>query len=283
MVRTAKSAGFIVGFSTNATLLDADRSRALCEAGLDWIAYSIDGATRETYERIRVGASFEKVTENLNGLRQVKAEKGIRQPATMLFFVMMKENVQELPAMVEWAKARGIDRLVAKNLDVILAEADEERRIFKNQGEGEIDPYVMEAVTEARKRARDLELPFRAYDLLPTERPICEQYPLNTMFIAWDGCISPCISLSYLRDRRFAGKWERTPPVRFGNAGTDSLEAIWEKPEYQNFRKLFRDRTRGESGNLSRALLPDFSPSQERRCFPDPPQGCGVCYYLYGV
>jgi MoaA/NifB/PqqE/SkfB family radical SAM enzyme len=283
MVRMAKSAGCITGFSTNATLLDAERARTLWEAGLDWIAYSVDGATPATYEKIRVGASFEKVMKNIEAVRQFKEEKGDRRPKTILIFVMMKENVHELTAMVKLAKSRGIDQVVAKNLDVILTEDDEERRIFKNQGEGAVDPYIAGAVADARKKAWDLKLPFRVYDLLPIERPICEQNPLNTMFIAWDGSVSPCISLSYIKDRCFAGRWERFPPVRFGNIGVESLEAIWEKPEYQNFRKLFWDRSKGRSGDLSRALLPDLSPYQERRCLPDPPQGCGVCYYLYGV
>jgi MoaA/NifB/PqqE/SkfB family radical SAM enzyme len=282
MLRMAKSSGCVVGFSTNATLLNPDRSQALVEAGLDWIAYSVDGSTPETYGRIRVGASFEKVMENIAGVQRLREKRRSEKPRTMLFFVMMKENVHELPTMVKLAKSKGIDQVVAKNLDVILKEGDDERRIFKNSGEGEVDPTVSSLVAEARKEARDLRVPLRVYDLVPAERPMCEQNPLKTLFVAWDGDVSPCITLSYIQDRGFEGKWHRFPIVRFGNAATEPLEVIWEKLEYRNFRKLLQERAKEASGNFTEFLIPE-SDFQERRCTSKPPQGCGVCYYLYGV
>jgi MoaA/NifB/PqqE/SkfB family radical SAM enzyme len=196
---------------------------------------------------------------------------------------MMKENVQELPAMVKLAKSMGIDQIVAKNLDVILKEGDDERRIFKNRGEGEVDPSVSRAVAEAKREARDLKILLRVYELVPAENPICEQSPLKTLFVAWDGSVSPCINLSYIQDRCYEGKWQRFPIVRFGNVVTEPLDAIWKKPEYRNFRKLLQERGKGKSGDFTESLVPDFSDYQERRCSSKPPQGCGVCYYLYGV
>ena len=283
MVRQVKSAGCMVGFSTNATLLFPDRSQSLLEAGLDWIAYSIDGATPATYEKIRVGASFEKVMKNIAGVQQLKERRGSKKPRAMLFFVMMKENVHELSAMVRLAKSMGIDQIVAKNLDVILKEGDDERRIFKNMGEGEVDPSVSMAVAQAKEVARDLKISLRVYELAPAEKPICEQSPLKTLFVAWDGSVSPCINLSYIQDRCFGGKWQRFPIVRFGNVATEPLDVIWKKPEYRNFRKLLQERGEGEYGNLTESLIPDLSDYSERRCSSKPPQGCGVCYYLYGV
>jgi MoaA/NifB/PqqE/SkfB family radical SAM enzyme len=283
MVRTAKSSGCTVGFSTNVTLLTPDRAHALAEAGLDWIAYSVDGATPETYEKIRVGASFEKVMGNIAGVQHLREKRRSGKPRTRLFFVMMKENIGELPAMVELAKDKGIDQMVAKNLDVILTTDDEKRRVFKNQGEGDIDPSVARSVTDAWKKARDLKLPLRVFDLLPAERPVCEQNPLKTLFVAWDGSVSPCITLSYIQDRCFGGKWQRFPIVRFGNVAVETLEMIWQKPEYRRFRELLQERGKEESGNISESLIPDLSDYQERRCTSRPPQGCGACYYLYGV
>jgi len=283
MVRSAKSAGCVVGFSTNATLLFPEQTQIFLDAGIDWIAYSVDGATPETYERIRGGASFEKVMKNICGVQQLKERRGSIKPRTMLFFVMMKENVHELPAMVRLAKCMGIDQIVAKNLDVILKEGDDERRIFRNSGEGEVDSSVSMAVAEAREVARDLKILLRVYELTPAEKPICEQSPLKSLFVAWDGSVSPCINLSYIQDRCFGGKWQRFPIVRFGNVATEPLEVIWKKTEYRSFRKLLQKRGEGGSANFTESLLPDLSPYSERRCSSSPPPGCGVCYYLYGV
>jgi MoaA/NifB/PqqE/SkfB family radical SAM enzyme len=177
----------------------------------------------------------------------------------------------------------GIDQIVAKNLDVILKEGDDDRRIFKNRGEGEVDPSVSRAVAEAKREARDLKIGLRVYELSPTEKPICEQSPLKTLFVAWEGSVSPCINLSYIQDRCYEGKWQRFPIVRFGNVANESLEAIWKKPGYRNFRKLLQERGKDDSGSLTESLLPDLSEYRERRCSSGPPQGCGVCYYLYGI
>jgi MoaA/NifB/PqqE/SkfB family radical SAM enzyme len=59
--------------STNATLLGSANRRALLDSGADVIICSVDGATKETYERIRKGASFEVVVSNVQALL---AERG---------------------------------------------------------------------------------------------------------------------------------------------------------------------------------------------------------------
>jgi MoaA/NifB/PqqE/SkfB family radical SAM enzyme len=283
MVRLAKSSNCIVGFSTNAALLNPERAQDFLEAGLDWIAYSVDGATPATYEKIRGGASFEKIMGNISRVRRLKEKKKSQKPKTMLFFVMMKENIHELPAMIEMAHSLGIDHVVAKNLDVILKEGDDGRRIFKNIEEGEVDSNVSRVVGEAKKKAWGLRVPLKVYELSPTEKPVCEQTPLSTLFVAWDGSISPCINLSYIQDRCFGGRWQRFPIVRFGNVAKEPLEAIWEKSEYRDFRKLLRERANEHAGNVTESLIPNLLEYRESRRWPVAPPGCGVCYYLYGV
>src|SRR5687767_6096207 len=50
-VSTLSAAGVEVWFNTNATLIDDEKAEALAQAGATAITVSIDGATRETYER----------------------------------------------------------------------------------------------------------------------------------------------------------------------------------------------------------------------------------------
>lgn len=65
-VRYAKEQGIHeVSFNTNGTLLTEELIKCLCDAGLDWIIFSVDGATPKTYENIRQGGSFEKVYKNI--------------------------------------------------------------------------------------------------------------------------------------------------------------------------------------------------------------------------
>jgi hypothetical protein len=53
---------------SNGSLLNCDRAKGLIEAGLDEIKISIDGATKEEFERIRVPLKYETVMENIANL-----------------------------------------------------------------------------------------------------------------------------------------------------------------------------------------------------------------------
>ena len=65
MIRITRDAGIRTGMSTNATLLDDKRADMLLDSGLDYVILAFDGATKETYEKYRIGATFEKTRENI--------------------------------------------------------------------------------------------------------------------------------------------------------------------------------------------------------------------------
>lgn len=100
--------GATIGTTTNATLLDHDRAVELCKAGLDFIYFSVDGATKEIYEKIRVGANFETVLANISGM--VEVAKAYRpELRTMFNFVIQPENIHQIPDIAEMAAKLGIN------------------------------------------------------------------------------------------------------------------------------------------------------------------------------
>ena len=90
-----------VTFSTHAQYLTESRAVKLIEAGLDEIRFSIDGSSKETYEAIRTGLDFDKVTENVRaflGLRRqmgFKDREGNLKPKVHVRAVMMDSNKHE--------------------------------------------------------------------------------------------------------------------------------------------------------------------------------------------
>jgi MoaA/NifB/PqqE/SkfB family radical SAM enzyme len=68
MVRYAAARGIEVSTNSNLTLLTPARAERLIQSGLSRLHVSIDGATPETYERIRVRSRWQKVVDNLEGL-----------------------------------------------------------------------------------------------------------------------------------------------------------------------------------------------------------------------
>jgi MoaA/NifB/PqqE/SkfB family radical SAM enzyme len=65
MVEYAHKLGIRTRISTNLTILSESAVENMINSGLDELIASIDGASEETYQKYRVGGSFEKVIENL--------------------------------------------------------------------------------------------------------------------------------------------------------------------------------------------------------------------------
>lgn len=109
-VKYAKSQGIHeVSFNTNATSLTGELIKRLCEAGLDLIIFSVDGATKETYEKIRKGADFDKVYRNIVlTSKLIKANK--YRTKTRIQICPMPENEHEIGLWYETFKKYG-DRL----------------------------------------------------------------------------------------------------------------------------------------------------------------------------
>src|SRR5206468_9128553 len=67
MVAYAAERGIQVSTNSNLTLLNASRAERCVASGLDQLHVSLDGATAETYERIRVKSRVGRVMGNLDG------------------------------------------------------------------------------------------------------------------------------------------------------------------------------------------------------------------------
>lgn len=106
MVKYAKDRGVLeVMFNTNATLLDENKARGLIDAGLDKIICSIDGCTKEVYEKVRIGAKFETVLENIKRLQELKKEAGVKKPVVRVQMVDTPKNHHQIKEYLEfWGK-----------------------------------------------------------------------------------------------------------------------------------------------------------------------------------
>jgi short-subunit dehydrogenase len=82
-VGEAKAAGCEAGFLTNGMLLKTETIHNLIQKGIDWICVSIDAATADLYEKIRKGANFNRVCENVAQIGKLRYGK---IPKTMINF-----------------------------------------------------------------------------------------------------------------------------------------------------------------------------------------------------
>jgi MoaA/NifB/PqqE/SkfB family radical SAM enzyme len=280
MVRLAKAAGCSVGFSTNGLKFTPDLAKTSITLEQDWISFSVDGASADTYNKIRLGSDFETVIDHIRRLHELKVMSGSQTPQLMLVFVMMAENYHELPAYIDLAYSLGVQKVIAKNLDLILHEEDDARRLFNHTGSAplvNLEPIL----AEAQKRARKLGVGLRLYALQPQELAVCEHNPLHSLFFSWTGDISPCITLSYAAERVFNGQRHAVPCQRFGNINQESLDQIWHKPAYRQFRQAYEVRVRLDRETMLNRLISHSV--EEIPTQPPAPEGCQTCYYLYGI
>ncbi|MEM2963778.1 MAG: radical SAM protein [Candidatus Anstonellales archaeon] len=103
MVRYAKEKGILeVAFNTNATLLTEKMAKKLIAAGLDKIICSVDGYTPEVYEKIRVGAKFETVVNNIKTLQKIKQERGLTKPVVRVQMVDTPWNHHQIDEYIKY-------------------------------------------------------------------------------------------------------------------------------------------------------------------------------------
>jgi radical SAM protein with 4Fe4S-binding SPASM domain len=120
MIGLAREAGISTRLHTNATLLDAERGKALLEAGLDLISFSFDGFTPEAYAAIRRGADFDATLANIEGFLALKRERGGGRPVTIFETI----GFPEVTVAGQMAAREALrDRLVGRGLDKFIVKA----------------------------------------------------------------------------------------------------------------------------------------------------------------
>lgn len=96
---------------TNATFLDEKKARAIVNSPLSVLDISFDGATKETYDQIRVGGNFEETKNNIERFLKIRAESRRRSPYTLIHMVYMEKTKHEVkPFFEKWRKA-GVDEV----------------------------------------------------------------------------------------------------------------------------------------------------------------------------
>lgn len=126
MITYAASAGIRTRFHTNGTLLTREKAEKLLKAGPQLVSFSVDGFEKETYEKIRGGATFETTVENIKRFASLRREMNLGKPYIVVEKIRFKNTV--LPgnkaAILKIRNdflAAGVDEIIEKD-EYIWAE-----------------------------------------------------------------------------------------------------------------------------------------------------------------
>jgi MoaA/NifB/PqqE/SkfB family radical SAM enzyme len=237
MVEYACARGVRVSTNTNMTVLTPEMARRCVDCGLHALAVSLDGASAEVYEAIRVRARLHKVLRNLRRLVAAKRAAGGALPQLSLVAVVMRCNLDQLPALVRLAHAEGVPALSVQHLCHDFTEASLPRRYLPMRAFidaqsllGEEPGRIAAVFGDARDEASRLDVALRLPRLTPRVhapdvpgRERCD-WPWRGPYISYDGLAMPCCMVS-------------TPDrIHFGDMAADGVEAVWNNEASRAFR-----------------------------------------------
>jgi radical SAM protein with 4Fe4S-binding SPASM domain len=235
---------------TNATLLTPERFAAIAER-LYRLHLSFDSHIPAFYERLRAGASFAKVVENL---RAAVAGANARGIPVVFIMVMMADNTAVLADYVDFVADLGATQIRVQALED-QSDAYASLDVRRAHPDVEIGAWLDQALERARDRKviltveADPPLQRHVAPIPPVIRGIGpdllerfletvrRRYPhfcsmaSSYLKVTPDGTVYPCC--------------HAPAELNMGNVHEQSLSAIWNGPAYRQFRRRMHARQYG--------------------------------------
>jgi len=224
MLKFAKSKRLYVEFFDNFYFLDEKISEKLIDIGVDKIIASIDGATKETYEKIRIGSNFNRVVANVKNLILLKKTK--KSNLNIVFnYVINKYNLKETVKFVELVSKISEREKALIIFGRVLDLCHEAKELYFNNN-------LKDVVLLTNKKAKELGIKVIWANIAKEKHPIkkCKLrfYPVITVNGEFFGC---CITKKQ---------------ESFGNIFKKSARDIINSKDYKNFLK-----------DINRGIAPD--------------------------
>lgn len=203
-IRYASGKQIYTSTSTNGHFLNDENARETIDSGLDRIIISLDGTDQKSYEKYRLGGSFQKVIEGTKKLVYWKKKMNKKNPYIILQFLIFRSNEHQVADIRELSKALKVDRLLLKTAQINNPDKHSER-IPVNP---EYSRYTYEKGQYILKN--------RYYNK-------CWRMWGSTV-ITWDGKVVPCC-------------FDKDAKYTLGDITGDDLNKVWRNDRQKKFRQ----------------------------------------------
>lgn len=242
MIEYLKTRSVYVLFNTNAVMLKRALQERLIGAGLDELRISLDGATPETYLRIRGIAALDKVLANSAQMIRTMRRLNASGPKLSFVFTGMKANLPELPEVIRIAHRIGMPEVYLQRLtyfDDGLAVADQ--AIFAAYGEDERERQI---VAECERLACEYGIRFNGSGATTARRSL--EQAVEKPRRPWQRCMRPW-TVGYVTANGNAlpcciAPFTTAPyaSLVLGDAfGEGGFASVYNGPAYLRFREQF--------------------------------------------
>ena len=222
---------------------------------LGLVTFSMDGATRATYNSVRTGADYDEVTANISRVAERRLEMPAAARPQMNFnYILMRRTVAEAPRFVEMVHRWGGDQIVFNHLVT-----------FHPSLKGESLNYCRAYANEWQDRTREvakalgvqISIPPNFADLhTPGERAAAPAAAAATQAQKQQParpCGPPPIKCWFLWQRVYVAPFGEVVPCclagmpNFGSLREGRFWDVWNGRTYQDYRRhVFTERPLGK-------------------------------------
>lgn len=227
--RIAFDAGLDVHVSSNGMSFTNDLIAQSCVDYVSHLIISMDGARKETFERIRRGADWDRILAGIQNLVGRREESPHSRLSLSINFTLMKDTIDEFPQMVDLARRLGVNKLMAEHLIATKPEL-QDQSLFNHRQHS--DRRMREALQRAGEIGLEMEIPdLFDMDSVPQDVtpgvirnirpkecrkdiPYCHILKYSAV-VTPDGMVLPCSNpnaqekyrMGWLRDSTFSEIW----------------------------------------------------------------------------
>lgn len=236
LISHAKNKGILTHLSTNGLLMNEKNVKILLDSGLDAVGFSLDGATKETHDKIRkLKGSYDKVIEGIKNFRKLR-EKYKKDILIIVVCVINRQNLSEAVNLVKVALEAGADQVSFSPVhDINLMVKNKKSLDEFNLSEEEVSKLdeVINELIEIKKKTGKID---SSIEYLKLFKPCLagKKSPLDcyagflTIGVDGYGNIFPCFA--WMEMEKYVGNIKEKP-----------LREYWESKEFKDLRKEIRD------------------------------------------
>lgn len=211
MIRYARDNGIRPLLNTNATPLASEENRRkLLESGVAHITFAFDGYNSETYEKVRIGASYEKVIGGVIEFLKEKKRRRLKEP--YIAITTLEVGIEDYK-----------DKENAK------------KEFFKLFEELSVDEFIAKTPNTWGGTFSETEN-FSHHDISREKFYPCSHL-WSTMSICWDGTVVPCC-------------FDFFKTYTLGNVNKKPLKEIWNDRPMVALRKSMLNGSYGRLNKL---------------------------------
>ncbi|MHB1276410.1 MAG: radical SAM protein [Candidatus Humimicrobiaceae bacterium] len=202
MVEYAAQSKIKTRLYTNAVLLTPDISERLIRSGLDLVAFSFDGYTKEVYEKNRCGSVFEETLENIICFLKIRRKLGLKKPCVNLLTMEYDSNTSSAKFSIQ--KKEFIKRFKDLPLDTLIART----------------PHNWGGSLDIKRHSKDKKA---------NTKIVACTFPWYALAVFFNGKVTPC-------PQDFYGN------LIVGDVNMESVAAIFNNEKMQNIRRGFKSK-----------------------------------------